>query len=437
MELFELLPYRIKKIDEIFEYYLKFSKSYLLRWNYSLQDYHKRRLQLEVPDIRYILHCCIRAWTTFIFLWILILFPDCRWIASQNCLTKIVPVEGLSELCFYVSMIILGTERLWFQSIRSLRNYTFSSNDYLSSLYTDERFNEANRQYLLRYFIYAGYFSGTIYRMFSTCIVLFYLYVINELHFQKYQNCWNGYISFIWFAWMAFQTITHLIYMTGLCFLVFFGFSYTCDLLVWQFRQLQQSLKDDLYEMTRSRNMQQLSSIEFHQKFRQCYSKIFNEISGINYNYKQYFLMTEILSKTTIVFLIIYYERQTTQTIYSVVVMITVTPLFLLNTIMYLRLSYFDCYNSIIFRMLNDWSARLQWRISNKNYFKIDLMRKISTSILLKWHHFNQTISSNRIGFTCGALFYINKNKYAELLLLNIVFVLLFYKKFILNDFLR
>ncbi|KAF7494117.1 hypothetical protein SSS_02197 [Sarcoptes scabiei] len=391
MELFELLPYRIKKIDEIFEYYLKFSKSYLLRWNYSLQDYHKRRLQLEVPDIRYILHCCIRAWTTFIFLWILILFPDCRWIASQNCLTKIVPVEGLSELCFYVSMIILGTERLWFQSIRSLRNYTFSSNDYLSSLYTDERFNEANRQYLLRYFIYAGYFSGTIYRMFSTCIVLFYLYVINELHFQKYQNCWNGYISFI----------------------------------------------DDLYEMTRSRNMQQLSSIEFHQKFRQCYSKIFNEISGINYNYKQYFLMTEILSKTTIVFLIIYYERQTTQTIYSVVVMITVTPLFLLNTIMYLRLSYFDCYNSIIFRMLNDWSARLQWRISNKNYFKIDLMRKISTSILLKWHHFNQTISSNRIGFTCGALFYINKNKYAELLLLNIVFVLLFYKKFILNDFLR
>ncbi|KPL99479.1 hypothetical protein QR98_0004130 [Sarcoptes scabiei] len=123
--------------------------------------------------------------------------------------------------------------------------------------------------------------------------------------------------------------------------------------------------------------------------------------------------------------MVIFYQQQSEMTLYSVVMIATL----------------FSVYNLEIFKTISDWSARIHsgtvemqpkllrlWGLK-----KIPKRYRITKLTLMKSQHFNQSIPNTRIGFTCGHLFHISKNRFVELVLMNIGLVSLIYKKLILG----
>ncbi|UXI22872.1 hypothetical protein NH340_JMT08815 [Sarcoptes scabiei] len=437
MELFEFKPYRIVEIEQIFHCYFKFHRYYLLRFNYSLIDYQHKQLNLRISNLKFLLWCCLRAWISFLYLWILTLFPDAEWILSQNFLFKIIDnLNGVNVLFVYVSIIILWVEHAWFQAFRSLLNYSLKLIENVLIVYDDRKYTSNNRQHLLRYFIIFGYISGTIYRLFAICIVLCYLIIVLNIP-DQYEEIENKCSVFSYLI-VAGITINHLIYLTGLCFTVFFCCVFTCDLLLCQFKQLKQSLRENCSNqaLLRRRSIS-MFIIEFlHRKFRDKYSEIFVETSNINEYYRRILFLIEMLSQITMIFLIIFYAKQKQISFYCLEIFITITPIFLMTTLIYSRISHFDSDNIAIYEIINSWSAKMHLKLSHQKLSERKMFSNQNTKLfsLLKLHHFNQSLANNRLGFTCGQFFYINKNRYAELLIMNIIFVMLFYKKLILNN---
>nr|XP_027193782.1 uncharacterized protein LOC113788522 [Dermatophagoides pteronyssinus] len=84
-------------------------------------------------------------------------------------------------------------------------------------------------------------------------------------------------------------------------------------------------------------------------------------------------------------------------------------------------ISCLPSYNEQCTKNLLQWLVHLQWQSKFKRYSQI--RQSIKTNLFI------QSMTYNRLGFTCGPLFYINKYKFFELLMLNIPWILLFYKQ--------
>lgn len=440
MDLFDFLPYRIKKIDQIFHYYLKFVRFYFVRWKFSIDDYLRRESIYTTSDLLFTLFCCLRAWIAIAIIMIHIVWPENEWIISRNSLSKIVPIKGLDALLLYSILIILYVEKAWFSTFRMIRYYQFISFRHMAKIFDEREYNKVNRKNLLRSFIYGGYVSGAIYRTFTVYLFFWALYVLVRM-IEQYQNDQLRMMTIVSTILLGTLIFQHFVYIAGLCFTVFFCFLFTCDLLVCKFRQLKEIVcVESIKKLIKTkRNLFLFDDIDcFHRNFRSKYSEIFQQIADYNNDYQLFFLMSEMLSKVTIVVVVLFYSEQDVMTIYSYIITTTLTSVFLMTTIIYSRISYFDSYNLIVYRKMSNWSARLPlslWkRKSFKNWKRFRAKSKTFITNFLKSHHFNQALTQNRIGFTCGNLFYIDKNRYAELLLMNIGFVLLFYKKSILNQ---
>ncbi|KAF7494151.1 hypothetical protein SSS_06936 [Sarcoptes scabiei] len=429
-------PFRVQKIEDIFPYYFQFLNTYLFRWQYSLEDYHRRQLSMQNSNLYWLLLCSFEAWASIGYSTFITIYPDCKWLISLDDYRSKIPLIGLEIIAIYTTLLALWFENVWFQSFRSLCNYSFRSNDHVRDVYVDRQFTVENRKILLKYFITIGYLFGTFYSIFIVSILACYIYLIVYYLHLIYCGSITNPFPFVSTMILTSFMIDHAIRLGGQAFLLFFCFAFTCDLLVCKLRQLRQSIRSHL------RRSNKIVSDEILKRFRQQYSNIFRKTSNINHDYRRFFLTIEIISKGSLVFSVIIHSKQITVSAPSIMLVIISLSIFLLTIIIYSRISYFDCINLKIFKLMNDQSARVQFILMRKKLLlpkkfhhktNRSIRKKAVPSISMKSHYFNQSISTNQIGFTCGTLFYINKNRYAELLLMDIIFVFLFYKKLVLN----
>lgn len=443
MNLFDLRPYRIENFQDVYHYCLKFSTHFLFRWDFSMDDYLRDELRYSRSDLIETMLCCIRAWASITLILVLLLWPDCEWILTKEIIAKIVPLEGYELLYFYALVMLLYIEVTWLTKFVSIHRRTLQSPAFIEKLFNDHLYCRSDRKRLLRKFVYGGYLSGSIYRSFALYSILWSTYVLFKIIHQYQSGEIKKLYRIVNSVIIGGLTVVHFIFVAGLCFTVLFCFAFTCYLLVFKFCQLKDELCVKVSEFFASNTYHIVTDdIEFyHQKFRSKYSEIFNQISSFNSDYRIFFLMTEMSSQLTTIVLVLFYSEQDRMTIYSYAVIGTLASIFLLTTVIYWKISYFDSYNLIIFNMMSSWSARLWSRISQQNLTgsirifkrKYRLFDRMPTTKSMKIHHFNQSIPSNQIGFTCGTLFYIDKSCYADLLLTNISFIMLFYKIVILN----
>ncbi|OTF80353.1 hypothetical protein BLA29_003532 [Euroglyphus maynei] len=109
--------------------------------------------------------------------------------------------------------------------------------------------------------------------------------------------------------------------------------------------------------------------------------------------------------------------------------------MFVATTFIYSRLANLPTVHQHCLRLIIGWQARTQQLITfqNNGRYNLNIRTVFILRDLIHQNLFIQTIANDYFGFTCNGLFQITKYKYVELLLLNIVLIILFYRKFCQN----
>nr|XP_027198240.1 uncharacterized protein LOC113792539 [Dermatophagoides pteronyssinus] len=158
------------------------------------------------------------------------------------------------------------------------------------------------------------------------------------------------------------------------------------------------------------------------------YVRCFDELSKFNQTAKTLFFFGEIINKTATIFVCLFYSKQIDMNLFSSSCVLVAIIIFVLMNYVYYRLAKLPSYNRYCYRLILSWFVRIQ-TFDDRSIKRLGLYRQHRSRFWLKTNFFLQTMMTNHFGFTCGNLFIIDKFKNFELLLVNLPWIMLFYKK--------
>nr|XP_027200282.1 uncharacterized protein LOC113794362 [Dermatophagoides pteronyssinus] len=144
-------------------------------------------------------------------------------------------------------------------------------------------------------------------------------------------------------------------------------------------------------------------------------------------------LYVETISKSSIIIAVMFYSEQEEISQYCVMAIVSLLSIFFYITTLYSRVARLPSNNRRCCKSIMSWLARTQWSLPETKFYKSFKGRKIKVinRTTIKSNLFVQIMRENKLGFTCGHLFFITKFKYIQLLLLNFTLIIKFYKKII------
>ncbi|KAH7638032.1 hypothetical protein HUG17_9137 [Dermatophagoides farinae] len=173
----------------------------------------------------------------------------------------------------------------------------------------------------------------------------------------------------------------------------------------------------------------------FWNQFHFEYIILYGKISRLNESAKVILLAMEMIAKSAIMISCVFYSQQIKMVEANTFLVTIFIIVFLYVNIMYLRIAILPTYNEQCLRSILRWLIRSQWRHkfsdvqqNKQSTFYARIVQRIRWRQTLKSNLFIQATVNNRLGFTCGHMFHINKFKFTELIMLNIPYILMLYK---------
>ncbi|XP_027204055.2 uncharacterized protein LOC113797810 [Dermatophagoides pteronyssinus] len=153
----------------------------------------------------------------------------------------------------------------------------------------------------------------------------------------------------------------------------------------------------------------------------------------LNHTIRSMLMTLEMESKLSIIFFCLITKEQEQKEWFIYEPLMAMMTMFLATTGIYSRLASLSTIHQQFIRLIIEWQARTQRKILFRDRRRIYYNNRNMIHDLISQNLFIQTMADNHFGFTCSRIFEITKYKYVELLLLNIVLIIMFYKKFCLN----
>nr|XP_027204086.1 uncharacterized protein LOC113797841 [Dermatophagoides pteronyssinus] len=229
----------------------------------------------------------------------------------------------------------------------------------------------------------------------------------------------------------------HCLYLISLFAIPLKALIIVVEYLIVQFKQIVLTTKQ-LFDYRFNHRIPVIIKMRMNwNDFYGNYIRIFDHTAKFNHDLKIVLLAMETVSKASIIFSTIFYSQKITETIPGAIFVICLFSFFCLSTGVYSRFSNFPSFNHRCYQHLLSWTIRiskLQSKINaNRRKKRLRDLLIFSRRDLIKINLFLQTMKRNRLGFTCGKIFFINKFQYVELVLMNIPLTIMFYKKICLN----
>ncbi|KPM08701.1 hypothetical protein QR98_0072250 [Sarcoptes scabiei] len=434
MDLNEWRPYRITTIADVFKVYFRLAKKYTIRMEYDLEDYKNRRINFTFGNLRRASIDFIRFLLVSVFLATMILARDTESILSAKRFETMLEIDRI-DLLFLLYMAVSSLlEYLWIYTFWEILVYDSAYNEFIAIQYKfdDSKLESNNKRLLLKYFIIRGYLMGIAYKIYALFFMGLFT-ILSHKHYALYVTDQVTLLDLVSVLIPFFILMYHLIFVSGQMFLVMFCFEFSIRFLRIRFQQLCSSATIQINRLN-----------PLPTRFMRMYYEIYANIAKFNQSAQNYFFVTELLSKINMIFLTVFYSKQTQLKSSSFLILYISVQMIVNTTLVYHMVSFFATKNLLYYRSLLINFIRFQFvtkRTSSPLYTKARPRNLISMkakrydcSADLKKNFFLQTMPSNMIGFTCGRLFLITSYKYVELLLMNLIFILLFYKKLLLKE---
>ena len=454
-----ILPFK-RKSDHIIRPLVKYSfhslKYLIIRINYQLWQYQQRQIPLTYSSLRPAILITITGWMSTI-MW----FSKIQWGRAVFPITNDDSARIFHISCFticvkFMTVVSCILEFLWIIFIRKLLKYESGLNDFLI-YYSRHHKNiemeitSKNRKYLFRLITIADYLSIESAIIFGLAITYWMLRIIYEL-FILFNNDQISTVVLLFSIQMIIIEYIHCLFLISLILIPFKALIIVVELIINQIKQFFLVIRS-LFDLRLSNTMKM--QIVWH-SFQKKYNRIFNHIAKLNADLKMVLLAMETISKASIIFSTIFYSQGITETIHGSIFVICLMSIFCLATGVYARLSIFPSFNQQCCERLLAWNVRISQLYSrindNTNNRRINKHQHIQFNKLIppkncnrkslflftirqqiKINLFMQTMAKNRFGFNCGQIFFIDKFKYVELILMNIPFTIMFYEKICLD----
>lgn len=432
MYFFEFLYLTREKTDlinSIFEKFFSAVKFYSLRVEFSFEEYRNRTIEWNLQRLRRYIWTTLRSWLVILYIGAMSFWPNCP-IPGIHYLLGRFPVDRHDLMFGYYIIMILWVETLSLVLLRSLICYDMRLNDALQNLIqskpeanemlSEKILNNFFRKYLLLSFVFNLIFRG-VYCFVSGIYILVLIDLFQKLYSQQLTP-----IEVVSVAVMGHHLYRESIFFCGKLFNELFGFAFTGNFYLRKFINLVHLFGKVLKRkksQQRNRMIQQYSQEYLHQSF---------EISLVNHSTRKVFFIIEMMSKCSIVFILLFYNNQTQMNLYSDLLLFMVSLFCLVSATLMAKVSSFECWNNLLFRSIISWQIRNQFSLQRKSPIYHQIYGQASLLNDIRMNYFIQNISLNRIGFTCGQIFNLTKFKFIELQLMNCILVFLFYKRFLL-----
>ncbi|KAH9501065.1 hypothetical protein DERF_011934 [Dermatophagoides farinae] len=408
-------------------------KLYSFRMHFLLADYRDHRIKKTYETFKPSIWITIHSWTFILLITSIVIWPENDFIMDCKFYEQMLNVQRFDLIMLEIIVLSLIEEWLWLFFSKEAITYSCRYLDFLAFDLSEDRtkIDLKMKRYLIRYhsimkFITTLiYFTVILWSMFL-CIMLLYSIFFSYLDDNIY------FIQFITSIPISILICTNIIYMSGQFFISGTFFLFFLILFREKIKQLK-NLSSTLLQYHANVSQYIVKRIFWNQFYFE-YIILYGKISRLNESAKVILLAMEMIAKSAIMMSCVFYSQQIKMVESNIFLVAILIIVFLYINIMYLRISILPTYNEQCLQSILRWLIRSQWRERfsvvqpKQSTFHDHIVQRIHWRQTLKSNLFIQAMANNRLGFTCGHMFHINKYKFTELILLNIPFVLMLYK---------
>ena len=390
------------KISEIIYYGFRYFQYFILRINYTWEEYQLHRIPRTYRRLRQAILMSFNAWLVIIFLVIYIYSEDSSIWISVKYLEKIVDCQRLDLLATAIIILLCIGELSWFYFFIQVINYKspIQSIVYKTLIFDDKRLAANYHRHLIIYHLFikiAAY-------IFASCIcigvIITYvmeIFFVTKAYFDNQITSVQLLFSMIAFFPICFQVCSLICLL--LVGTIVAGF--ILEFLKIRMKQFYVFLKQD----ESSKNIPKMKF--FWNCIQKEYVELYSEVALLDktVSFAMYSLETgsKILSITACVF----YSRQMEMTLSNTLAMLGMTLAYIYTAVIFSRLTFSPKYNHQYCRLILNRMAR-QAIIKHPEHRK---------KTIIKSNLFIQTMSNNRFGFHCGQIFFITNKKTVKITL--------------------
>ncbi|KAF7489503.1 hypothetical protein SSS_05040 [Sarcoptes scabiei] len=423
MEFNNWRSYKIEKISEIFELIFHFRCRYEARLNTSVEEFRSREIKKSIRTFFPAIYQFAYSLILILMLVVIIFWPKLQNFIELETLQRSYHVDRLDLLYKFLLFPMIFYEFYWLFIVVSVMKYrdTF----YPFCVYfidnNHERLPKSIRGQIVKNFIHRSFIFGTIYRL------IFYGNLIHPFVKQTFLLLSNQTSLISFFSNVVYILVSSEYVKSTLGFILIMLF---CFVFIIKFLnvKLDYFLRKEVQEELMWANNQYIS-----RTIREEYHRIFAEINQLNQTVRIYLFLLDFFAKYGLVFTVIFhrFQRETNAFIISALVL-NVLVIGSENYIFF-NVTLLPEKNKRFYELLNSWNAKRQlrktikWRRIRSRCSEISMKRFEIRSNL-----FVQSVIDCPLSIDCGP-YEFNKKTHIEIIATAIVFILLFYKKILLN----
>ncbi|KAH9419724.1 hypothetical protein DERP_001554 [Dermatophagoides pteronyssinus] len=414
-----------RSIVEMFSNDYSWIKLFVFRMNFSLFDYRNRTIKKTYETFKPTIWIITNSWS-FIIMTIIIFCPinGGKTILNQFY-GEILDVKQTYISIYEFIIMCITIELMCFFHNKHIINYCDQFMEFfvINLPVYEPKMNVEMKKFLTNFYSSAKFIAISLIICNIILIIIGLPYCFGYL-IVYYLDDQINLIEFI------FISLHSILFSIEILFLACF-FQISGALFIFCILFFQQRIKR-LYNILsllkrKSPSSSYLITQLFWNHFHNEYVKLYAEIYRFNQSANITLLAIDFMSRTSIIAACILCRQ--TQFL-NMIPIIGFTNFFIFVNGLYSYISIIPAYNDKCCRSILQWLARSQFtkrktrnRSIRFHYYQIRIWQKS-----LKSNLFIQMIINNKIGFTCGHFFHINRYKFTELILLNVPLILLFYK---------
>lgn len=432
---------KLKKINQIFEFYFISFKKYSLRLDYSFEEYERKTIVWNFKRLRRFIWITLRAWFVIISLFIIIQWPRATKFGIHH-LDARISIDRYDLLYGHILILTLVLEIASYRFLRLLFCYDLRMNRTLRNLIEFDRngFDAMPNDILdslIKNHLMLALFLRISYNLVHIALILMHLYFFCDW-FLEYLSNRLGLVQMITVIAINHQLYRQSFFITGQLLFDIFSFSFVGKYYLKKFQHFVELFRKTFTNDYGINKMKRIHLIRNFHRFCCKYVEQSYEIASWNHSVRGSFFIIETFSKCSMIFLVLFYEGQTKINMLSLLIICLGLDFSAILVCFLAKISTFDTLNGVLSRSMLSQQSRIyseRFRLKSNDcvgYKNDSTTNRFALNDEIRRNFFVQNIASNPMGFSCGNIFHITKFKYFEMQSLNCVLILLFYKRFFL-----
>ena len=424
-----IIPESLKNIRfvKIFQRGFSYLKFFTFRLEFTIEDYQNKNIPSTWKTFRRTIMITLMTWTTIFCLGLLTFFRENHPFMSYSNFETILKTDRMDLFTLALFIMVITLEVMFLHLSSEVLNYRSSLVIFIikNNNFDENELSEKSIKFLSKFYTIT-YLSGMIaYRLYiingiATIAIAYYWAII--FYKENLITLKESILSMFAFG-LIVTDLTYLIgqlFMTILLFIIF-----VIELFQVKLGELYKFVQKMFDHYSTYNGLKTI----FWNQFQNKYVKLYAEIVDFNNSFDVMLFYIETVSKSSIIISCMFYSKQKEISQYCIMVIVSLMSTFICVTILYSRVARLPSYNRRCCKSIMNWLARTQWS-SQESKFHSSMN---INSMIIKSNFFAQVISDNKLGFTCGHLFFITKFKYIQLIILNMLLIILFYQKICIN----